>query len=165
MDQNDVSGLRRKIESMKRAMRAKIETTRYYKRERDSYRAFYTVSRENFNEVRDLNCRADTLGSAAWRATVRSEVLGAVDVQWTLRPSAKAKIEELLRRLERKERCSLIDLAMLRAGVKPAFSTLEEVREYVILDPAFDPSEFLLQTRATNGSGVVIPLVMDFLGP
>ena len=63
------------------------------------------------------------------------------------------------------EELSLLELALWKTNICDGivFSSIQEMREYGVLDPAFDPNEYAKEKRVTSGCEVIIPLVLSFL--
>ena len=63
------------------------------------------------------------------------------------------------------ERLSLLELALWKASICDGvlFSSMQEMREYEVLDSAFDPNAYATEKRVTSGCEVIIPLVLSFL--
>ena len=72
---------------------------------------------------------------------------------------------KLLRKYETYEICSLLELVLWKANLTRCgtFDSIQEVREYEVLDSKFDPDSFLQARRTTCGSVVVVPLVLEYL--
>ena len=66
---------------------------------------------------------------------------------------------------EKKEKASLVELAILKASIcdNIYFDSLQEIRDYSILEKDFEPYRFIKERRIICGSEVIVPLVMAFL--
>ena len=65
---------------------------------------------------------------------------------------------------ERKGITSLLELAVWKASIcNLHFSSIEEMKEYPVLETSFNPSEYMRTRRVTSGCAVIIPQVMLFL--
>jgi len=67
----------------------------------------------------------------------------------------------------RRETASVLELALWKARICDGiiFTSVQEMREYEILDPEFNVGEYTKKMRITCGAEVIIPLVMEYLGP
>ena len=68
-------------------------------------------------------------------------------------------------RLYLMEKFSLLELALWKANICDGivFSSMQEMREYEVLDSAFDPNAYATEKRMTSGCEVIIPLVLSFM--
>ena len=79
------------------------------------------------------------------------------------------KADALLRRAEKREMCMLVDLAVLKISIVATthqarpFDTIQEMREYPILEPSFNINAYIRGIRATNRSHVIVARVAAFL--
>ena len=79
--------------------------------------------------------------------------------------SIPADILRVLEMYERKEIASLLELAIWKVNIcRVHFSSVQEMKEYPVLDSSFDPSEYARTRRVTSGCTVVITQVISFLG-
>ena len=67
----------------------------------------------------------------------------------------------------RMESMSLRELALCKLHICDhlTFSTMQEMREYPILESTFDVPTYIHEMRVNSGVQVVVPLVLEFLGP
>jgi hypothetical protein len=98
---------------------------------------------------------------SAWRDKIKSEMCDFVT-------GAKGynDCELLCAKLFRMEALTSLELALWKARITDgaAFSTMQDLRDYPILDSAFDVDTFASDMRISCGSQVVIPLVLEYLG-
>jgi len=73
--------------------------------------------------------------------------------------------KSLLREYHYREINLFLDLALWKASIcsNGVFSSMDEMREYVVLENDFDSKQFMAECRTSNGSSVIIPLVEEFL--
>lgn len=105
--------------------------------------------------------RLENLGLDVWRWRVKAALY---DVSRGARKDFLAVLR-MLERYEIMEILSLLELALWKAQICDGltFSSVQEMREYQILDENFDPTNFAMEMRAISGSAVIIPLVKSFL--
>jgi hypothetical protein len=78
--------------------------------------------------------------------------------------TAKHRAARAMTHFVERERMTLLELAALRSAILRVFpGGLEEMREQPVLDPAFNPSQFMHGLRASTGVNTVMERVSDFL--
>lgn len=112
--------------------------------------------------VRSLQQRVDHLGLAKWKDTVKVLLY---DFSYGDIFQAGLEAEQVLAKYEKMERLSLLELAIWKCKICDGvtFSSIQEMREYKILEEGFDPTQFAQELRLVSGSPVIIPLVASFL--
>jgi hypothetical protein len=102
------------------------------------------------------------LGLESWQSDVKAEMFDYVA------KSPRKEVFELLEKYTKMEKLSLLELALWKSRILcndiTTFSTVQEMREYVVLESDFDVEAFAHEMRMTSGSKIVIPLVSAFLG-
>ena len=111
---------------------------------------------------KDLLPRINQLGFSGWKHHLKSllfDFMADSDV------SNCEIAEKHLVKYERMETTSLLELAILKHKVcaDAAFSSMQEVYDYVALEGEFNSQAFLRSQRMTCGSNVIIPLVVEYL--
>jgi len=98
-----------------------------------------------------------------WRVEMKSLLLDHLTAP---APIAAIVVDTALKRYQKMEQLSLLELALWKAKICDGltFSTMQEMREYQVLDEDFDPKTFAQEMRHTSGCQVVVPLVSAFLG-
>ena len=115
------------------------------------------------DKVLQSEARVRKLGSIHWQRHVKSLMFeytsqGVVPIgEWS----------QFLTKYERMERTSLLELAIWKARICDGlfFQSLEQVHEYKLLDSSFDEVAYRKNLRFLSGAEVIIPLVVEFLGP
>lgn len=123
--------------------------------------------------TKGLQSRIESLGCAEWRnhfAYMIFNLLPSGDdrVSSKLTIMGLGSLFNLKRKLqfyEWKETTSLLELAVWKASIcNLHFSSIEEMKEYPVLETSFNPSEYMRTCRVTSGCAVITRRVMLFLG-
>lgn len=123
------------------------------------------------NLVLSNESRIESLGCKKWRDNIKSLVydtcckIGNPDIKEC---SDFYQIKKLISKHERMEAISLLELAIWKASICDGvvFRTVNEMKEYTLLDKDFEPSVYSNQARIRkSGCQVIIPRVLEFLGP
>jgi hypothetical protein len=70
----------------------------------------------------------------------------------------------MLSKYELMEKLSLLELAIWKQQiVGHVFLSVQEAREYWVLEEGFDFKEYFFQRRVTSGVAVIVPIVLSFL--
>lgn len=117
--------------------------------------------RQKEHFFRSLQARIASLGLPKWINEVK--VFFLHDYVGDTVPEAIIKAQ--LATYEKMERLSLLELALWKYKIcdSVAFSSMQEMREYKILEQDFDPAQFAREMRLVSGSPVIVPLVASFL--
>lgn len=97
-----------------------------------------------------------------WRSMVKCSMYDFLMKFQTLE-----KCHLLFAKILRMESMTLLELALSKLNIVDnlIFSTMQEMREYPILESTFDIPTYIYDMRVNSGAQVVIPLVLEFLGP
>jgi len=77
------------------------------------------------------------------------------------------RVTKVVKKYHRMEILSLLELALWKAKICDGltFHSMQEMREYSILEVDFDAQAFAQEMRISCARQVVVPLVSAFLGP
>lgn len=134
---------------------------RYYEvRQREMELATALAINSRSNDIRMLRDRADALGFCRWTRHIHSLLLGHV----TNGTGTKQALGQLVK-YELMEQVSLLELACWKFHICASgfFSSMEEAREYVVLEENFDVKSFASDMRTQSGCAVIIPHVLEYL--
>lgn len=117
---------------------------------------------KNWRASLPLRPRIQGLGLERWRSHV-SQLLFAYLGPGSETDFVNAKM--FLVKYELMEKLSLLDLAIWKQNILGnTFVTVQEARDYWVLEDGFDTQEFFFQRRMTSGVAVILPIVESFLG-
>jgi hypothetical protein len=75
------------------------------------------------------------------------------------------RAEEILFKYELMEKLSLLELAVWKQHILGrTFRTIQEARDFWLMDESFEAREYFVQQRVTSGVAVIVPIVLSFLG-
>eukprot|EP00977_Amphora_coffeiformis_P002929 scaffold567_cov170-Amphora_coffeaeformis.AAC.3 len=136
-------------QTMYRQVRA-LEEEEENRRQREAY-------------IRSVQTRVARLGHLSWRW----EVKAALHDYYVQNVPTVAYAMHVLEKYERMEQLSLLELAIWKCQICDGvtFSSLQEMREYQIVDEDFDSTRFAQEMRRLGASSIIIPLVASFLPP
>jgi hypothetical protein len=108
-----------------------------------------------------LPSRIKALGSEKWKWQMTS--LHFSYLESGLGSDLK-KAQTMLSKYELMEKLSLLELAIWKQQiVGHVFLSVQEAREYWVLEEGFDFKEYFFQRRVTSGVAVIVPIVLSFL--
>ena len=117
----------------------------------------------SLNRMVLLEPRVRQLGFEKWRVHVKSAMY---DFTSSAGPDdLYDNVVAILLKHERMEAASLLELILWKYAAcnGDLFTSLEEIREYPVLDEAFDVKAYLGDARTCSGSESIIPRVLAFL--
>jgi hypothetical protein len=111
------------------------------------------------------NCNALVLPliqHAPWRRKMKSILF---DLLMGLKSFCECEL--FFAKVLRMEALSLLELALWKAKIANGitFSSIQDMREYPTLDIDFNVQRFGYEMRVSSGAQVVLPLVLEYLGP
>lgn len=106
---------------------------------------------------------------STWRLEAKAllyDYMMTVDYQEDI-VTSYGEVEKALKKFHRMENLSLLELALWKARICDGvtFQSMQEMREYTVLEPEFDVQQYARDMRMSCGSEAVIPLVLSYLGP
>ena len=112
-----------------------------------------------------IKVRVEMLGLPKWKYSLKSKMFDFIYRTHVAGDGVRQIILLTLLGYEKLEATSLLELALWKSNIvcDVVFSSMQEMREYSILEQGFDPEEYARIRRVTCGSEVVIPLVVSFL--
>jgi len=125
------------------------------------YSTFYRVQADRIANVVEQakSVPVDRLPSSRWKDEVQALLYQFIAEE---KSEILKMANDKLAHYERLDALSSLELAICKAQIRPMFATMQELREYCILDSDFDSTAFVLGSR--HGSEVIVPLVKEFLG-
>ena len=123
-------------------------------------------------QMRELEPRVKQLGLEIWRNDVKSKMY-----EYLCNDTSRMIMRDLfgnlitsrpaahLARYECKEILSLLELALWKSSALNGdmFDTIQEIREYPVLDEEFDVRRYFDEARVLSGCSSIIPRVLAFL--
>ena len=104
--------------------------------------------------------RIEKLGLRQWQDAIK-----AVLFDYCHGNASISDIPTLLSKYEMKERLSLLEIALWKSSIlsRGEFDKIQDVREYTILDPKFQPAVYLEKARVLSGAATIVPLVLSYM--
>ena len=100
-----------------------------------------------------------------WKLMMKGHMFDYQECDEASKHTKFREIEALVTKYEQMERLSLLELAIWKSKIISSgeFNSVQDMKEYIVLDKYFDPKAFANDMRMTCGSQVIIPNVMKFL--
>ena len=112
--------------------------------------------------MRLLEVRVNRLGLAKWQQHVKQLMYEYIaHLSWR----GIDKVLVVLKKYELMEQLSLLEMAIWKSSICDGliFSSIEDMRQYVILEENFDVKTYTENLRIVSGCAIIIPLVLEFL--
>jgi len=115
-----------------------------------------------YETLKDAQASVELIRYPPWKLAAMAMLYGVM-----VGTKSGVRAYMLVRKYHRMEILSLLELALWNAKICDGltFHSMQEMREYSILEADFEAQTFAKEMRISCGSQVVVPLVSAFLGP